>query len=534
MRAKPLAASVAFTLGLSVLTLGDGSASTLGTVARALADAAAVSVAAARIVTNCDDSGAGSLRDTVASAQSGDTLDLTGLPCGTITLESTLMIDVDDLALRGPGADRLSIVSDAATGNQTVIEQNGAGTLSIDSLRISGGFYCVYSRYSGNIVLNATTITGCGDLNDRSEYPGAGVFVRGGLVVRNSTITNNSGTGVTAGGTGDVSIEGTTISGNVASQCAGFHVKYRSGTARISNSTISGNHSTFDGGAGCANVPLTISNSTIAFNSTRLGVVGGLAVYGSGHDPTPEVTIESSIMAKNFIVTDTGVATAGNDLSRGIPRVAGHNNLIMSAGSVPADTRRDDPLLLPLADNGGPTLTHAPAAGSPAIDAGANAGHLDYDQRGAPRVAGAAPDIGAVEVQPGTSAVPFIGPGFTGNWYDASHVGHGFAFEVLPGNIMLLEWFVFAPQGGQAWVVGTGPIIGNSAAIQAYQKVGSGGLFPPAFNAALLQDQFWGTITLTFADCNNGTASWVPVVSGYTAGSTPLQRLTLPAGLKCP
>jgi hypothetical protein len=222
------------------------------------------------------------------------------------------------------------------------------------------------------------------------------------------------------------------------------------------------------------------------------------------------------------------------DLSRDIPAITGHNNLIMLAGGVPADTRHDDPLLLPLADNGGPTLTHALAAGSPAIDAGANADNLDYDQRGAPRVVGAAADIGALEVQPGTAAVPFIGPGFTGNWYDAGQSGHGFAFEVLPGNVMLLEWFVFAPQGGQAWIVGTGPIIGNQALIQAYQKVGSGGLFPPAFDAAQLQNQYWGTITVTFADCNSGTATWAPVVSGYTAGSIPLQRLTLPAGLACP
>lgn len=99
---------------------------------------------------------------------------------------------------------------------------------------------------------------------------------------------------------------------------------------------------------------------------------------------------------------------------------------------------------------------------------------------------------------------------------------------------MLADWFVFAPQGGPTWIVGTGSITGNTAVIQNYQKVGSGGLFPPAFDSAQLHDQFWGTITLTFTDCNNGTASWQPVAAGYTAGSMPLQRLTLPAGLACP
>lgn len=57
---------------------------------------------------------------------------------------------------------------------------------------------------------------------------------------------------------------------------------------------------------------------------------------------------------------------------------------------------------------------------------------------------------------------------------------------------------------------------------------------PPAFDPAQLQDQFWGTMTLTFTDCNNGAASWQPVAAGYTAGSMPLQRLTTPAGLTCP
>jgi hypothetical protein len=74
----------------------------------------------------------------------------------------------------------------------------------------------------------------------------------------------------------------------------------------------------------------------------------------------------------------------------------------------PGDQERTDPLLGPLQDNGGPTLTFAPLAGSPAVDQGSPAGCPATDQRGVSRprdgdgVGGARCDIGAVEVpEPG-------------------------------------------------------------------------------------------------------------------------------------
>ncbi len=72
-----------------------------------------------------------------------------------------------------------------------------------------------------------------------------------------------------------------------------------------------------------------------------------------------------------------------------------------SAITLPADTISADPLLQPLADNGGATRTHALGDGSPAIDAGDNTASLAFDQRGGgyPRVVGVAADIGAYERQ---------------------------------------------------------------------------------------------------------------------------------------
>lgn len=127
-----------------------------------------------------------------------------------------------------------------------------------------------------------------------------------------------------------------------------------------------------------------------------------------------------------------------------------------------------------------------------------------------------------------------ISAGFTGNWFDPNESGHGFSIEVLPGNQMLAEWYVFAPDGGQQWIVAMGPITGNTAVLQGYYPVGSGGRFPPHFDASRLQNNPWGTIAFTFTDCDSGQVSWWPTVEGYATGSIPITRLTMPAGLSCP
>jgi hypothetical protein len=71
------------------------------------------------------------------------------------------------------------------------------------------------------------------------------------------------------------------------------------------------------------------------------------------------------------------------------------------SGYTDTDLLDVDPLLGPLQDNGGPTLTHALLPGSPAIGAGDKTGHPRWDQRGRPyrRVVHGRMDIGAFEVQ---------------------------------------------------------------------------------------------------------------------------------------
>lgn len=494
LRVKPLVACV-----LLPLAIGD------------LAGTSAV--AATLLVTNCNDAGNGSLRAALATAHNNDRVDLTALTCGTISLATgELSITVDNLTLQGPGADALTIAgSQVPAHGYTVLHHIGHGTLQLDSLRITdshaayefgGPSSCVAS--SGTVYLNRSTVTDCSN----------GAVLANGFSARYSTISNSSQGIYTLDG--NVSIYSSTISGNNSYlKCTAMHLG-RGGppvaTALISNSTISGNGSFYfpyyghtSNSAGCIYEPVTIRNSTIAFNWSRSST-GGMGIFA------PEATIESSIFAHN----DRGDLAAQH--------VGGHNNLIMSTTvAVPPDTIRTDPLLLPLADNGGPTQTHALAPGSPAIDAGNNAAGLATDERGVPfaRSVGAGPDIGAFELQ---TPAATIDASFTGSWYDPNQSGQGIMLEVLPGKQVLALWFAFSPGGKQAWFGGLGTYLGNTATIPGV-ALPTGGQWIPNFDPGKVVRNTWGTLTFTFSDHDNGKVDFSSVY-GYGNGSMKLTRLT--------
>jgi hypothetical protein len=92
--------------------------------------------AATRTVTNCNDTGAGSLRNAIAGAASGDTIDLRSLTCSRIVLAGQIEIPQQDLVLLGPGRFALSI-----DGNRVdrVFAHSGTGRLFIDRVSIAYG-----------------------------------------------------------------------------------------------------------------------------------------------------------------------------------------------------------------------------------------------------------------------------------------------------------------------------------------------------------------------------------------------------------
>ena len=385
-----------------------------------------------RAVMNCDDDGSpGTLRSQVTNAVDGDTIDLSQLMCSTITLGSAIEVNQDNLTLKGPGAAYLTL--DGAA-HSPIIEHSGFGTLTVYDLTIangyrvgdlySGGGGCIYSRAS--VALFRTTVSHCllGNVGqglakgggvyahrnlsladvtiDECHALGVGIFAQGGgayagldLEVKYSTISNNSAYGSLGIGGGlydhfgNVSIEGSTISGNRANFDAGMNLASQMNTtAQITNSTISGNFAKENRGGINTSMPLTLTNSTVAFNRSHN------ASNGAGLYSNESLTLESSIIAANVagsIQSDLG----GNGIS-----VTGDHNLITSSSvSVPFDTIHDCPNLDPLANNGGATRTHALRHASAAIDNGSNQAALVHDQRFAPRVAGAAADIGAFERQ---------------------------------------------------------------------------------------------------------------------------------------
>ncbi len=401
-------------------------------------------VAVPLYVQNCNDSGAGSLRDAITAANNGatDTVILgANLPCSSITLSSgALSITRDTLYLTGPGANVLSISGDGKFG---VLRHSGAGKLAIEGLTIRDGKYvsatvprggCVYSASNvtlvdstvgncavqgtnnaqargggiyahGTIGMRNSIVTGNVAFADVTDSRGGGVYVQGTIVATESVFSNNDAYvgpeafGFSEGGglwvTGTTYLRGSLVSGNRAAAGAaiGTEPLVAGSHLGIVNSTISENVASFKFGGIYAKVPVTLESSTIAFNVAPAG--------GAVYSVKQPLTLRSSIIADNV---------AGGlpvDLDGALnPPLAGYNNLITSSTiGLPPGTITACPKLGPLADNGGGAMkTHALLGTSPAINAGYNPEQVQNDERGPgfPRIAGANADIGAFERQGGT------------------------------------------------------------------------------------------------------------------------------------
>ncbi len=436
--------------------------------AKAAASAAPAPLGAAA-VTNCNDSGADSLRNAVENANDGDVVDLTALACSTITLTTgSIVVDVDNLTIQGPGAGGLTI---NANGSDVAFDFIGYGALEIEGVTVTNGHYYGYCggaiwsaygdvvltdavlsnssvegsgyiggagvcNYDGDVIVNRSTVTG-NTVDADSIGMGPALFSKyGSVIVTDSVVTGNSGNSafLEFGGAlyaGEaISVTRSTISGNQASGDTwggGGGAYSYTGSLTVVDSTISGNSVSHNGG-GAFVVGLTATNST--FSGNEAGGFSGAAAVMGGNAQLSNSTITGNtaadgggvLMAEPASVTLNSVLAYGNtstapdyygaDLDGStVPAIAGSHNLVGdSLLALPGDTIATNPLLGPLANNGGPTQTHALLAGSPAIDMGNNVAALANDQRGTgfARVVAAAADIGAFEVQGGD---PGPGPG---------------------------------------------------------------------------------------------------------------------------
>jgi hypothetical protein len=194
------------------------------------------------------------------------------------------------------------------------------------------------------------------------------------------------------------------------------------GTLGLHNSTVSGNSSGYGGGVYQESGDVSVSSSTITSNDASFQI-GGIRVSGPG-----VVSLLNTIVAVN---------SDGNCRSLGLVTSLGNNidsdgscNLIMAT-----DLPNTDPLLGPLQDNGGPTLTHALLEGSPAIDAANTTASPLEDQRGIERPQGADSDIGAFELVQTVFVEIDIKPGSDPNCFNND--GHG----VIPVAVFGSEVF---------------------------------------------------------------------------------------------
>jgi hypothetical protein len=208
---------------------------------------------------------------------------------------------------------------------------------------------------------------------------GGGIASRNIVILRDSTIENNtsagSGGGLSVEQGGTIQIERSLIAGNSAQvRGGGINVEpVLGGSMVIDNSTLSANHAASQGGAISAlnsNFSVVLRASTIAGNSAPS--TGGISAF--------KAEMTNMILANNL----------GNNCSA-MQFVNSTFNLSTetTCDFTPSSTNKHgiSAKLGPLAFNGGPTRTHALLPDSPAIDGGKFPTFAIYkDQRGAPRV----------------------------------------------------------------------------------------------------------------------------------------------------
>jgi hypothetical protein len=325
------------------------------------------------VVSNINDSGMGSLRDTIAGVQAGGIVtfaaNLSGqtitLTSGQLTLTNSVTIDASALA------NGIAINGNASS---RIFQVNSGAGVVLNALTLTNGFQSSSSK--GGAITNAGT-----------------------LALNNCTLAGNSVSASGAGGaiqnSGQLTLKGCTLFANNGGLAGAIN---NSTVCTLQNCTFSGNHATANNGGAidnAFNATLNILQCTFSGNTT---VAGGGAI----DNHTSQINLTNSILAGN------SASVAGADIYNpsGSTINAGGSNIVQvlyNAGTVVGGNTilAVNPLLGALANYGGPTLTLLPQTGSPAINAGGNdaATGIPTDQRGRLRLSGGTVDIGAVEIQ---------------------------------------------------------------------------------------------------------------------------------------
>ncbi len=344
-------------------------------------------------------------------------------------------------------------------------------TVTDSTLSSSGGVGALAA--AGNVVITGSTVSGVG----------GGANGGTDATITDSSVTSTNGIGVLAGSGGSATVSGSTVAGqdggiqagldvtvtgSTVTSAGGIGVLSLFGTVTVSDSWITGASLAIVANAGAATLRSEIqggpSGGVLAVNGTAS--ITSSTVTGGGHfgvrAPDQVLIVNSTITGNGgcgayspegkvtlvyATVVENGTVNCGFNVST--PTLESFSSVVAlhapncSVGTTisygynfsddntcgftdSTDTNNGgNPLLGPLTDNGGPTLTRLPQTGSPLIDGvalsacsadGASTIQPLVDQRALGRPSGLGCDIGAVEVQAGPAIAPAVTltPRFTG------------------------------------------------------------------------------------------------------------------------
>jgi hypothetical protein len=249
-----------------------------------------------------------------------------------------------------------------ARASTLLVQAPNAGTLTLQNCQVNGNRIQanrdgggIYNAYGATLTIRNSSI------NDNAANHGGAIFNLAKLDISGTTMRGNNGGAyggaINDGGNSAITITESTISGNQASYGGGLYV---GGTVSMTNVTVSGNRATEGGALWAASRSVQLINCTFS-NNTSGGIPGLPAIYLNSGTASMRATIVNEYplgCKKNPAVTSTKIISQGFNLDR--KNTCG----FFSDG----DQRDTDPMLEPLAYNGGPTQTHALLAGSPAIN----------------------------------------------------------------------------------------------------------------------------------------------------------------------
>jgi len=396
-----------------------------------------------------------SLREAVLVANALPGTDRIVLPAGLyqLTIAGTAAddaavgdLDIDDnVEVLGAGADTTTIL---VVNNNRIFSASGH-SLTLKKVTLAGG-----RADNGGAILTGGPLIVEDSILSGNQVTGSGGAIFGGasqIVLRRAQLSNNTAAtagGAVYGGTGGVLVVDSTINDNVASSLDGGGIAslgptrvYRSvfesnhaafGGGGIScfaglevrESTLSGNHSDDTGGGIYSSYPLLIDRSALSGN-TAASSGGALAVsdYGGGERPS----VVSSTLYLNTAPSGSAIYFFDpypewpepellNTVISGTCATSGSRNFVAIFGNVESpgntcnlgansshDVAAVNLKLGTLGDNGGPTPTHLPLAGSAVLGAGENC--ASYDQRGYGLTSIAVCDSGSVSASAVDDAV---------------------------------------------------------------------------------------------------------------------------------